>query len=619
MAIDKTKDIKVGGTLHSIATGNIIAHADEIMDENWGKNQSAINQEIRENITNIADEEDITLTGEKKLQLKDRDSSKGMGYKILRLPEDGILTQEMINEPNTIYEIRYDFDLNGGTISIPENCTLKFEGGSLNNGTIGGTTYVEGSIKGTAGYKKIPIATSELNFIGNYTMYDVLRGTMKERALAIDDGQTAYNIGRYSHIEDLKISNSNKLHGSGIGTATSIDDDTNPMRIILNNLEVSNFNKGVDLYRANYAVLSNLHIYYNTYGIYIDAPNWAGSIVIEGCHIAYNKYGIYINAPGASSIWINNCTFEGNLHDIVFNGNVKVTDCYFGDQSKYDRSESLEVFTLNPGSNVTFNRCTLGCGAGDNRETTATLFNLLGTDSNPCKVEISDSSITLGSQNSSDCCLYTTSSENNVIIFNNTDISLSTTNKQHSWNFPYNRTGKVAKIVGNNKTYNYIVNGYFEDSYYNSVLDNSSTVTILEDLNMYGGNCISIQKYGTYLNYHIPQKYVGKPMSLEIACNDHTGANAPRVYLANSDLESDIQTLPVEALSGKPAINVYKVTPTKEIGRINIFVNELNSTTPVNFVVAFAKLVPLEYKNKLDKFVAVNEIVSEMNNWKIIR
>lgn len=49
-----------------------------------------------------------------------------------------ILTQNMINKPNTIYEIRYDFDLNGGTIDIPENCTLKFEGGSLSNGKIVG-------------------------------------------------------------------------------------------------------------------------------------------------------------------------------------------------------------------------------------------------------------------------------------------------------------------------------------------------------------------------------------------------------------------------------------------------------------------------------------------------
>lgn len=52
MAVDKTNDIKVGGTLHSIATGNIIAHADEIMDETWndgaGEKQSVINQELKD-------------------------------------------------------------------------------------------------------------------------------------------------------------------------------------------------------------------------------------------------------------------------------------------------------------------------------------------------------------------------------------------------------------------------------------------------------------------------------------------------------------------------------------------------------------------------------------------
>lgn len=47
-----------------------------------------------------------------------------------------ILTPAMINQPNTIYEIRYDFDLDGGTVNIPENCTLKFEGGSLSNGKL---------------------------------------------------------------------------------------------------------------------------------------------------------------------------------------------------------------------------------------------------------------------------------------------------------------------------------------------------------------------------------------------------------------------------------------------------------------------------------------------------
>lgn len=42
----------------------------------------------------------------------------------------------MINEANTVYEIRYDFELNSEEINIPEGCTLKFKGGSLNNGII---------------------------------------------------------------------------------------------------------------------------------------------------------------------------------------------------------------------------------------------------------------------------------------------------------------------------------------------------------------------------------------------------------------------------------------------------------------------------------------------------
>ena len=89
-----------------------------------------------------ADEEDITAGN---LKLKDRAYDEanfsGKGYKILRKNiQDGknILTQDMVNEPNTIYEIRYDFDLNGATINIPDGCTLKFGGGSINNGLVQG-------------------------------------------------------------------------------------------------------------------------------------------------------------------------------------------------------------------------------------------------------------------------------------------------------------------------------------------------------------------------------------------------------------------------------------------------------------------------------------------------
>lgn len=92
------------------------------------------------------DEEDLTVSkpdknGNAIVSLKDKvyDESNfsGKGYKILRKniqTIDGvrknILTQNMINKPNTIYEIRYDFTL-GENITVPANCIFEFDGGSV--------------------------------------------------------------------------------------------------------------------------------------------------------------------------------------------------------------------------------------------------------------------------------------------------------------------------------------------------------------------------------------------------------------------------------------------------------------------------------------------------------
>lgn len=53
-----------------------------------------------------------------------------------------VLTQDMINQADTTYVIMYDFDLNGQTITIPERCTLDFQGGSIINGTIVGNNTI---------------------------------------------------------------------------------------------------------------------------------------------------------------------------------------------------------------------------------------------------------------------------------------------------------------------------------------------------------------------------------------------------------------------------------------------------------------------------------------------
>lgn len=105
-------------------------------------------------INNLADDEDLVSVdkGESLSVLKfaDRaynpDRFSGKGYKILRrniIDGKNILTQEMINQPYTIYVVQYDYDLNGTTIALPEGCMFDFQGGSISNG------FLEGKIENT--------------------------------------------------------------------------------------------------------------------------------------------------------------------------------------------------------------------------------------------------------------------------------------------------------------------------------------------------------------------------------------------------------------------------------------------------------------------------------------
>ena len=95
---------------------------------------------------NDADEEDITRNADGKLQFKDRTYGDGMGYVILRKDKT---FAEQVTQANTIYEIRYDFDLNGEEITINKNCILKFEGGKIKNGSI---TFSGTSIQSAISY-----------------------------------------------------------------------------------------------------------------------------------------------------------------------------------------------------------------------------------------------------------------------------------------------------------------------------------------------------------------------------------------------------------------------------------------------------------------------------------
>lgn len=106
----------------------------------------------------VADEEDITSVNGQ-LKLKDRDTTNGMGYVILRKNKS---FAEQVTKKNTIYEIRYEFDLNGTEVAIPEGCILNFYGGSINNGKLS-----------SANSKGFIVKAEEYQIFGDSLTFDV--------------------------------------------------------------------------------------------------------------------------------------------------------------------------------------------------------------------------------------------------------------------------------------------------------------------------------------------------------------------------------------------------------------------------------------------------------------
>ena len=138
--------IPIPSMIYNAAVGGHITNSQQIIDEVLNKEQSVLNIEQQELNKGILEEKEYTSG-----------SNNGMGRVVLRkniVSGVNTLTQSMINKNNTIYVIQYDFTL-GENITIPENCVLEFNGGSITtNGSAiklssgskvyGGTIYTNG-------------------------------------------------------------------------------------------------------------------------------------------------------------------------------------------------------------------------------------------------------------------------------------------------------------------------------------------------------------------------------------------------------------------------------------------------------------------------------------------
>lgn len=88
-------------------------------------------------------------------------TSNANGYDYMALKKNKPFTRQ-VNKEHTIYEIKYDYDLQGQTVIIPTNCILKFSGGSLKNGNINFNNTIIDSHYGNI-FKQITINGSIAN------------------------------------------------------------------------------------------------------------------------------------------------------------------------------------------------------------------------------------------------------------------------------------------------------------------------------------------------------------------------------------------------------------------------------------------------------------------------
>lgn len=268
-------------------------------------------EKVKEIASEIADEEDITKTLDNKLKLKDREYGDGMGYVIVRKDKT---FADQVTKSNTIYEIRYDFDLNNVEVNIPENCILKFEGGSLSNGKLIGNNTSILSEENLIFYN-ITISGIWHNEYIYSTWFENVTDSLKQAFLLANE-----NILNNIYINDTRtISCVNYVPGTVTYYGISIPSNTN---VILNG-EINILPLSSDAYYILYCGGNNINITGNG-KIIGDVDNHIGTTGEHGMGIAV--IGKYISIEGVK---ISKCWGDGIyvLCDNLLINNVIINNC----------------------------------------------------------------------------------------------------------------------------------------------------------------------------------------------------------------------------------------------------------------------------------------------------
>lgn len=380
----------------------------------------------------LPDEEDLTKSlpdteGNAYLSLKDRkyepDKYSGLGRKIIRkrivkvedpiegTKEKNLLLQDDFDSENTIYEIRYDFDLNNAIITIPKGCVLDFQGGSIKNGKVNfnGSQIIAGDIRifNNITFGSVPSGRLNVCWVGasfrgtqdNASYFNeafstgmdiyIPRGTFRVNN-TVTVKSSIFCEGRvYSEpstkgtvifdvVDNGFSSNSSKkliidgLHITEVGTkwtATAIDVQRTDTTI--QNCYVIAFKFGVRLRTfCNYLTNSTIRTCINNIDVSASHnTRQTCNVAIIGCVSAHAKdlslsIGVFrpsIEGAGdyysGFGILVSGCSFDEGTIEIEKVHTVGIRDCYFEKATSRDVAISINQ-TSQLAHNITIDDCT---------------------------------------------------------------------------------------------------------------------------------------------------------------------------------------------------------------------------------------------------------------------
>ena len=338
-------------------------------------------------------EDDLSIR-DSKIEFSNRkfnpDEFTGMGYYILRknmVNGKNILTQEMVSDSNTIYEIKYDFDLNGATITVPDSSIIKFNGGILRNGTISAnicsnkysrifdnvivdsdnvyvtwfddinniredaTLAFKAAVKKTQStlYKNVYVPKGEYNISDTIQCVDTAiigdskyRENVKILFSAKEENTPLFHIVNKKNvtsefvIENIYMAGPyiSPLDRAGIGI---LNDETSPtFRLKVVNCNIRRFAVGIKAYCLIDSLIKDTYIGYNYDGFiaYKPAGNIGTSTTFDHCYIQVNLRHVTIEDNSMLDIRFTNGTIiEGACYYAIHvKGGISyllIDQCYF--------------------------------------------------------------------------------------------------------------------------------------------------------------------------------------------------------------------------------------------------------------------------------------------------